>query len=143
MHVPQLHNHYKYNEIKRGIMNSKIAILIMVSLVSCATLTFDPVEYDRYTTLKMTADAAVIECGTDKIYDSVNVLGNLIAHEYVATSNRTGRGQITAATTEMANLISSLQQRYRDGPPSIGYCQEKLKNISAGATTILQTLGKM
>jgi hypothetical protein len=124
-------------------MKTTIAILIIVGLTGCAILTFDPVEYDRYITLKMTADAAIPECGTDKINNSVIQLSDLIAHQYVSTSNRSGRVQITTATTEMASLISQLQIRYKEGTPSIGYCQEKLKNISSGATTILHTLGQM
>lgn len=124
-------------------MKNTIAMLIIVGLVGCASVTFDPVEYDRYITLKMTADAALPECGTDKINNRVTQLSDLIAHQYVSTSNRSGRGPITTATTEMATLISNLQLRYKEGTPSIGYCQEKLKNISTGATTILHTLGQM
>jgi hypothetical protein len=124
-------------------MKRKIAIILLLSLAGCVTLTFDPVEYDRYITLKMVADAAVPECGTDKINTSIDELSALIFHQYVSTSNRSGREQITAATTEMASLIASLQLRYKQGTPSIGYCQEKLKNISTGATSIVQTLGKM
>ena len=124
-------------------MKNTIAVLIMVGLVGCASLTFDPVEYDRYVTLKMTADAAIPECGTDKINNSVTQLSDLIAHQYISTLNRSGRGAITDATTEMASLISNLQIRYKEGTPSTGYCQEKLKNISSGASTILHTLGNM
>ena len=124
-------------------MKNKIAILLTLSLIGCASLQFDPVEYDRYITVKMISDSAYAECGKPEVVDSINKMSELIGHQYVYTSNRSGRTQITNATTEMAGLISSLQLRYKGTPPSIGYCQEKLKNISAGTTTIVQTLGKM
>ena len=119
-------------------------IALILLLTGCSSLTaFDSTEYDRYITIKMTADAAIPECGSAEVKKSIDELGALISHQFVYASYRESRTQIGVATTEIAGLIANLQAKYKTGEPSVGYCQEKLKNISMGTTTILQTLGNM
>jgi len=125
-------------------MKNKILVLLLLSgTIGCVGLAFDNLEFDRLINIKILADQAVTECGTDKVKGSIDKLSDLVAHQFVYASNRSSRGQVGIATTELTSLVANLQQRYKLTPPSVTYCQEKLKNISAGTTTIIQTLGNM
>ena len=64
-------------------------------------------------------------------------------HQYLYSSYRTGRPQISDASKNLKELVDGLYTRYQSGIPSIGYCQEKLKNVSNGTNIIIKVLGGM
>ena len=89
------------------ILNMTLILL----LAGCSSLTtFDSTEYDRYITIKMTADAAIPECGTAEVKNSIDKLSTLISHQFVYASYRESRTQIGIATTEITGLIANLQE---------------------------------
>ena len=118
-----------------------ILMIISALLVSCASLTFDAGEFDRFTSMKHMSDSLISECGTPSINKSVDELYIITEHQFEYTAHRPGRAQITKATADVFIMTASLKQHV--GEYSKIYCQEKLKNISAGTAIIIHTIGDM
>jgi hypothetical protein len=124
-------------------MKKKLVIVLTILLSACTNVAFDSLEYDRYITIKEVADHTTTLCGDTNINIVIGSLKTSMDHQYVYSSYRTGRPQIADASKNLKDLVDGLYTRYQSGIPSIGYCQEKLKNVSTGTTLIIKVLGGM
>lgn len=121
----------------------KLAIMLVLLLPACTNVAFDSLEYDRYITLKEITDNTAQLCGNSSITLTISTLKKSMDHQYLYSSNRVGRPQVADASKNLKELVDGLYTRYQSGIPSIGYCQEKLKNVSTGTDTIIKVLGGM
>lgn len=116
--------------------------MLATTLSACYNITFDPLEYDRYVSIKQLADNAFSECGTPVVVSRINELKQSADHQYLYSSNRANRPHIAHASQELRDIVDGIYARYQTGIPSEVYCQEKLHNISDGTTKIIKELGR-
>lgn len=123
-----------------------IVILFVMMLPACVSFRFDSLEYDRYISIKELADNTAKNCEKDGIYvrSQVAVLKATMDHQFLYSVNREARPYVADAAQNLKGIVDGLYARYQqDTTPSVGYCQEKLKNVSIGATTIVRVLGRL
>ena len=120
-----------------------ILIMLILCLPACVSLQFDSLEYDRYITIKEIADTSIQSCNEPTINDRVKELKLLMDHQYLYSFNREARPQVAEAATNLKDIVDKLYNRYKQGQPSVAYCQEKLNNVSLGATTVVRVLGRL
>ena len=126
-------------------MKKLIVCMFAFVLSACISLSFDPMEYDRYVTLKEQSDQLIPFCA-DQPYISNQISRMKIAmdHQYIYEQYRGNvRPNVIGASIELKNMIDEMNDRYSKETPSIGYCQEKLRNISLGATVMMRELGRL
>jgi len=122
----------------------KIFIITSIILLSaCVNLQFDSMEYDHYVSIAEMADSAVLLCGSPQVIPEVNRIKEYMDHQYLYSSNRESRPQVSDASKNLKGIIDGLYARYQTGTPSKGYCQEKLRNVSLGSITIVRALGRL
>ncbi|MGZ8924333.1 MAG: hypothetical protein ACXW2E_00485 [Nitrososphaeraceae archaeon] len=120
----------------------KLVIVLSLFLFSCANIQFDSLEYDRYITIKEIVDSDSM-CSSVVVDQQLLRVKQLVDHQVLYASNRTDRVKITEATNNLKVMVDKLYSRYeQSNKPSLVYCQEKLKNISIGASVIIQVLGR-
>lgn len=123
-----------------------IVIVLMMMLSACFSLQFDSLEYDRYVSIKEIADNTISYCEKDGTYvrNQVSLLKATMDHQFLYSINREARPYVAEAAQNLKGIVDGLYVRYqKDTIPSVGYCQEKLKNVSLGATTVVRTLGRL
>lgn len=123
----------------------KILILsAAVLLTACASLQFDALEYDRYITVQEIAQQAQSNCSdTYTIQGQVDELKIAMDHQFSYAQYREAKPQVAEAAKSLKEMIDALHKRYHSDIPTVGYCEEKLKNITLGAQTVARTLGRM
>lgn len=122
----------------------KILIISSILLTACVNLQFDSLEYDHYINIKEIADSASILCGNPAIQKDIDLLKQVTDHQYVYSTNREARPQVADAAKNLKEIVDTLYARYQQPQvPSKGYCQEKLKNVSLGAITVVRALGRL
>lgn len=124
-------------------MNKTIILLAALTLSGCVSLQFDSLEYDRYISIKETADNAILLCGDSAVLHEVKLLKQSTDHQFLYSSNRSSRPQVATAATNLKTIVDGLYNRYQNGTPTESYCREKLKNVSIGASTVVSTLGRL
>lgn len=126
-------------------MKKIIILSVLVLMTACYNIQFDSLEYDRYITIKEIADNAIQQCGTPVVIYDISNIKTSMDHQYLYSVNREARPQVASAAASLKELVDGLYNRYASSsePPSIAYCQEKFKNISLGATTVVRTLGRL
>lgn len=121
----------------------KIITLVLISTLSaCYNITFDALEYDRYIFLKQAADTGYAQCGTDNVIPTIAKLKQDMDHQFLYSAGRISRPQVAVASKNLKSVIDRLYDQYQGNTPSVVYCQEKFKNISAGADNLIKELGK-
>ena len=50
---------------------------------------------------------------------------------------------MSEVTKNLKDIVDGLYTRYQKETPSRGYCQEKLKNVSLGSSTVIRALGRL
>ena len=122
--------------------------LLLLSLVvtACASFNFDSTEFNSYITIKEISDNSVKMCNTPTIIvTKVQELQRIMNHQFLYSSYRGARpADFITASTNLKSMIDTMTSRYDSKTlPSTGYCEEKLKDISLGATTIVRVLGRL
>jgi hypothetical protein len=120
-------------------------ILISLLLTACASFNFDSTEFNSFITVKEIADNSIKLCGSPAIIPKVQELQRVMDHQFLYSSYREARpdGFIMAATN-LKSMIDIMNIRYSGkSVPSVGYCEEKLKDISLGASTIARVVGRL
>lgn len=122
----------------------KLSIILTALLLSaCVNLSFDSFEYDQYIRIEEIADSAMLLCGTPEVNKEITSLKKLMDHQYIYATNREARPQVAEATRNLKSIVDSLYARYQKETPSKGYCQEKLRNVSLGSSTVIRALGRL
>lgn len=124
--------------------NNVIIGIILLTLTACVSLQFDPLEFDRFVTMKELAQEGYMLCGKPGVDQKADQLTSLVRHQNLYAASRTTRNDIRIATQNLTNIIEGLDRRYDDpNPPSITYCREKFDNISNATSIIMSTMGKL
>jgi hypothetical protein len=122
----------------------KVALLGVLLLVGCANVTFDPNQYDSFITIKETADDAVVNCDKPKvIQQSLADIQTKLKHQLIYAKYRAYMTQMESSIASLLEIVDGAKKQYDSSEPSIAYCTAKMNNISAGATTIFATIGRM
>ena len=125
-------------------MNKILLISTAVLLTACASLQFDALEYDRYITVQELATNAQTNCSdTFTVQGQVDDLKTAMDHQFSYAQYRESKPQVAEAAKNLKEMIDALHKRYHSDIPTVGYCEEKLKNITLGAQTVARTLGRM
>ncbi len=120
------------------------SLTLVLLLTGCANLTFDSTEFDGYVTLQETVDG--INCESSDVPQQIQILKKQIDHQFRYSNYRNdSRPLIASSAVEIKTMIDSLSSRYdiTQRPPSVEYCKQKTKNISAGIQVLLKELGRL
>lgn len=121
-----------------------VALLGVLLLVGCANVTFDSTQYDSFITIKETADYASNNCNNPIIVQqSLVELHRRLNHQLIYAKYRAYMDQMESSISSLLDIVDGAKKQYDSSEPSIAYCTAKMDNISAGATTIFATIGKM
>lgn len=122
----------------------KIGICIVaMSLAGCLNLSFDNLEYDRYVTMKLTAQHGAVYCGKPEAKLFAQQLKELSNHQKEYADNRGGRATVKTAASALNQLVDELNAKYETETPSDAYCKQKFTDIKDGATDVVFALGKL
>lgn len=122
----------------------KVTLLSILLLAGCANVTFDPNQYDSFITIKETADVAASNCNNPKlVQQSLVDLQNKLKHQLIYAKYRAYMTQMESSIASLLEIVDGAKKQYDSSEPSIAYCTAKMDNISAGATTIFATIGRM
>lgn len=125
-------------------MKKILIISVAVLLTACASLQFDALEYDRYITVQEIATQAQQNCAdTYMVQGQVDELKSAMDHQFSYAQYRESKPQVAEAAKSLKEMVDALHKRYHTDVPTVGYCEEKLKNITLGAQTVARTLGRM
>jgi hypothetical protein len=122
----------------------KLICLAPLLLSGCANFVFDPVEFNNMVTVKELTTTAYNQCGTPEAAKPIDQIQRLIDHQLLYSSYREARSvEFNIAIINLKEIADGLSSRYKTEVPSKVYCQEKLKLIASGSSTIARILGRL
>lgn len=121
-------------------------IALLVFLSGCASLKYDPVEYDRFVTISTTAELGKDLCSSPM--DVIPVASHLVVLSKLAVNNAKYRTKVNEEkmATEIYEMTKELRSKYGVNEnvafvASKGYCEIKMTNISVAAKIAAQAVG--
>jgi len=115
--------------------------LVLVILTGCASISYDPIEYDRYITIATTAQLGKRLC---KDQTQVTPIVNHIYVMAVLSKNHAENKKLNLESklaSELYEMVKPMKDRYDTATASEAYCVEKLSNIEQGSKRAAQAVG--
>ena len=117
-------------------------LLSLLFITSCATISFDALEYDRFISIQEKAISMKQLCGTPDIQLAITQLKQDMDHQYTYEMYRAIKPIIADASKNLKDIIDNFYLTSKDKPTSMIYCTQKLDNISIGSQLLIKELGK-
>lgn len=118
-----------------------ILALVVVGLTGCASVSYDPIEYNRYVEIAVTADLSKPLC---KSFAVVPVVNHLYVTTALAKKHAENKGLKLESeiAKELHVMTIEMKGRYDSGVAvSSQYCHEKLTNIETAANRASIAIG--
>lgn len=119
-----------------------ICAILVAGLVGCATITFDPVEYDQWISVSYMANQAIRLCDQPEAGVGVKVLLMQVEYAKMYSSSKNHNNRIAKAASVIEELSNALGTRYETVVPSAAYCKLKITEIETAARMVAETLSK-
>lgn len=122
----------------------RLICLVPLLLSGCSSFVFDPIEFNNMVTVKELTNTAYSECGTPEVAKPIEQIQTLIDHQFIYSAYREARStEFNIAIINLKEISDGLAARYKTEIPSKVYCQEKIKLIGSGSSTIARILGRL
>lgn len=123
-----------------------VLVTLVIFLTGCASLAFDPVEYDRFVTIATTAELGKSVCSTP--LNVPQITNHLAVLAKLAVNNAKYRNKKAEEkmATEIFDMAIELQSKYGKNEnfafvASKTYCETKMTNISDAAVIAAKATG--